>query len=214
MHLQGTLQYYPQVLAAVATNDFSPVAKELSVVVGSGPCGKFFFEHILQKKLAQDVTRQIEAEIDAFFSPPAKKDQTITLAQYEARVQYSIRNLEAIEGLDVLEEKRKLTVKYGSLDLLEVPVSGHVEQVEVMYSSAAKALGAFSGKLPQVSCESVLTGASWTSPRTAVLCEDVLAKAAALRSHIHDLVGDKAIQSSDKLMQVVLKEALTLAQLI
>ena len=182
------------------------VSEQLAILVTSGPVGMHFFQHNTLVILSTRVGRIIDEDVEAFFFPGAKGETAIMPDSPQAAVSATVRRVTALHSIELLEDRREVSVRCGAVRLLGVPIAGVLEHAATAYSASLKAIAVAKGLLEPVACEGVLTGGDMKVETRAKLGAGVLLKPAACRARLNEVVGDVGVASSDKLLAAVAKQ--------
>ena len=181
------------------------LAAPLAEVVSSCGLGRLLFEAKVMLVVSWRLSLIIDDELDKLLGGGA----TVRQAAVDTTKEAILKRIWALDGVDTMEAKRAIAVRYGGVELSMIAVSSVAEQVDLAFAAALKALAVHQKTLVAIPCERVFTSntamrAGWTAKIDAALLRKAKAGRAALQEHL----GDTAVTSSDQLMAVVLREVL------
>ena len=172
------------------TDDIGPHSGSFNALVSASPLGAKLFGWAINYIKSHEVGDLIRERVNDLFG----QKQNLTEEECAAHEKETQRLVEAIPCVDHLPAYRKVTVMY-KLRRLSVNVGSTLEQVQLTYAAARKAIAVVKGEIPLLWIESLLFPAGTGSGFAATApCPE---GATAAREKLASLVGDCNAETGD-----------------
>ena len=178
--------------------DWAGLDQQIIALGNAGDLGEALFGATISPMIARKVADTVTGGIAGY----QKTAREVGQVEFDEMCGKIVDNVQNLQGIDLLKQKRKVTIKYRSSSLHEVEVDNVLEEVEAKVAAWLKGVAIQSGLLKALEVEELLGIHDLEAATKVVIKPKLVKRWSASRSRFATLMKSRGTATADEMQQL------------